>query len=583
MPKLTWSGRDFLLDGAKFTILSGTIHYFRIPEAYWRDRLLKLKACGLNTVETYTCWNLHERREGEFDFSGNLDLACFLRTARELGLYVILRPGPYICAEWDWGGLPSWLMNYPNMKLRCYDELFLEKLRRYYRELFRQIAPSLHGPDANILMVQVENEYGSYGNDKRYLRAIADLYRECGADCLLFTSDGPNDLMLSGGMLDGVLATVNFGSDPDGAFRALRRLRPDQPIMCSEFWCGWFDHWYEAHHLRADDETARVYDRMLELGASVNIYVFHGGTNFGFTNGANYDGAYQPTVTSYDYAAPLSEAGDITEKYRQIKASIERRFGPVAPIAVRDSDKAAYGRIELREIAPLFENLDRLSAPIRHAAPLTMEEAGQDFGYILYRSVFRGPKGRQRLEIDRVHDRAHIFIDGTLRGIVERSRRRDEVWLELGDGDKARVDILVENMGRINYGAKLSGEHKGILGGVRLERQYQFGWEMYPLTLEDLSRVAYRPLTGRAAVPALMRGTLTLEGAPKDTFVRTDGLTKGIVIVNGHNLGRYWRTPPTKTLYLPAPFLHAGENELIVFETDSVDAPELVLTDRPEL
>ena len=583
MQRLTWSGGDFRLDGEKFRILSGTVHYFRVPEDYWYDRLLKLKACGLNTVETYTCWNLHERREGEFDFSGMLDIARFIRTARDLGLYVILRPGPYICAEWDWGGLPSWLLNYPNMKLRCYDELFLEKLRRYYKALFRQLEPFTRGPEANVLMVQVENEYGSYGNDKRYLRAIADLYAECGLDCLLFTSDGPNDLMLSGGILEGTLATVNFGSDPDGAFRALRRLRPAQPLMCAEFWCGWFDHWYEEHHQREGDETARVYDRMLELGASVNIYVFHGGTNFGFTNGANYDGLYQPTVTSYDYAAPLTEAGDITEKYRCIKAAIERRIGPVPEIEVHDSPKAAYGRVALTEIAPLFTNLEGLAAPIESAAPLTMEEVGQDFGYILYRSVFRGPKGRQKLEIDAVHDRAHVFVDGQLRGMIERSRRCDDVWLELGDGDEARIDILVENMGRVNYGAKLAGERKGILGGVRLERQYQFDWRIYPLPLEDLSAVRYQPLEGAAEVPALLRGEWMVDGEPCDTFVRTDGLNKGVVFVNGHNLGRYWRTLPTRTLYLPAPCLRRGRNEIVVFETDGVDEPCIELVDAPEL
>ena len=583
MTRLTWSDGSFYLDGERFRVLSGAIHYFRVPREYWRDRLLKLKACGLNAVETYVCWNLHERREGEFDFSGMLDIAAFVRTAKELGLYVVLRPGPYICAEWDWGGLPSWLLNYPNMKLRCYDKVFLAKLRRFFAALFDELAPYLRGPEANILMVQVENEYGSYGSDHRYLREIADIYRECGVDCLLFTSDGPNDLMLSGGTLDGLTAAANFGSDPDAAFEALRRFRPDQPPLCGEYWCGWFDHWYEAHHTRPVEEAARVYDRMLELGASVNIYMFHGGTNFGFTNGANYDGVYQPTVTSYDYGAPLTEAGDLTELYQRIKASIERRVGPVPEIEVRNSEKAAYGRIRLTEAAPLFDTLPKLSRPITSAAPLTMEEAGQDFGYILYRSVFHGPKGRQKLEIDDVRDRAHVFVDGALRGIIERDRRGDEIWLELGAGEAARVDILVENMGRVNYGSRITGERKGILGGVRLERQYQFDWEMWPLTLEDLSAMRYRPLNGAVRVPALLRGEFTVEGEPRDTFLRTDGLSKGVVFVNGHNLGRYWRTPPTKTLYLPAPYLREGRNEVVVFETDGVDVPEVTSVATPEL
>lgn len=583
MPKLTYQGNDFYLDGEKFRILSGTIHYFRVPREYWYDRLLKLKACGLNTVETYTCWNLHERREGVFDFSGMLDIAEFIRTAQELGLYVILRPGPYICAEWDWGGLPSWLLTYPQMKRRCYDELFMEKLRRYYKELFRHVGPFLSNNGGNILMVQVENEYGSYGNDKRYLQAIADLYHECGVDCLLFTSDGPNDLMLSGGMLDGTLATANFGSKPDEAFTALRRLRPDQPIMCCEYWCGWFDHWYEEHHVRTDDDTAEVYNRMMELGASVNIYMFHGGTNFGFTNGANFYDVYEPTVTSYDYDALLSEAGDLTKKYYDVKAVIEKHFGPAPQIEVKNSEKAAYGQLRLTEAAPLLENLSNLSTPIYHAAPLTMEEAGQDFGYILYRSTFKGPKGKQKLEIDDVHDRAQIFIDGKLKGIIERSRQCDEIELDLGDNDEVQIDILVENMGRVNYGTKLAGELKGILGGVRLGLQYQFGWEMYPLPMEDLSRAVYQPCSGAVDGPVLLKGNLNITGTPCDTFVRLDGFTKGVVLVNGHNLGRYWCVPPTKTLYLPAPFLKTGDNEIVVFESEHTDDAVITFTDRPEL
>ncbi len=583
MPTLTYKENDFYLDGEKFRILSGTIHYFRVPKEYWRDRLLKLKACGLNAVETYTCWNLHERREGEFDFSGMLDIEEFIRTAQELGLYVILRPGPYICAEWDWGGLPSWLLTYPRMKMRCYDELFLEKLRRYYAELFRRVSPFLSNNGGNIIMVQVENEYGSYGNDKRYLQAIADLYREFGVECLLFTSDGPNDLMLSGGSVDGLLATANFGSRPDEAFTALRRVRPHQPIMCTEYWCGWFDHWYEEHHVRTADDTAQVYDRMMELGASVNIYMFHGGTNFAFSNGANDYGTYEPTVTSYDYNALLTESGDLTQKYYDVKAVIEKHFGPAPQIEVKNTEKAAYGKLELTEIAPLFENLQNLSSPIAHAAPLCMEEVGQDFGYILYRSTFKGPKGTNKLEIDGVQDRAQIFLDGKLAGIIERSRRTDEIELTLGDNDEVQVDILVENMGRVNYGTKIPTERKGIVGGVRLGLQHQFGWEMYPLPMEDLSKVIYKPHTGEVTGPALLRGELEITGTPCDTFVRLPGFTKGIVIVNGHNLGRYWSTPPTKTMYLPAPFLKEGKNEVIVFELEHADDAAIVLEDTPEL
>lgn len=291
---LTVDGEHFLMDGEKTTIISGTIHYFRVIPEYWEDRLKKLKACGFNTVETYTCWNLHERREGMFDFTGGLDIAKFLDIAKGLGLNVILRPGPYICAEWDMGGLPSWLLTYPQMRFRCNDRLFLEKVRNYYKELFRYITPRLSTNGGNVIAIQIENEYGSYGDDKEYLNALTDIVKENQVDCLLFTSDGTADFMLNGGLIDNVLATANFGSNPAGNFAQLRKFRPEQPLMCTEYWNGWFDHWYEEHHTRTSIDTAEVLDEMLSSGASVNFYMFHGGTNFAFTNGANYNDVYQP-------------------------------------------------------------------------------------------------------------------------------------------------------------------------------------------------------------------------------------------------------------------------------------------------
>ncbi len=583
MGVLTVQGHDFYLDGEKTVLISGAIHYFRVVPEYWEDRLKKLRACGFNTVETYTCWNLHERREGEFDFSGRLDIARFLDTAAALGLNVILRPGPYICSEWDMGGLPSWLLTYPNMRLRCNDPVYLEKVRRYLAELFRLVRPRLSTNGGNVIAVQIENEYGSYGDDKDYLRAIEAIYRENGVDCLLFTSDGPESFMLSGGTLDGVVATANFGSDPAGNFEKFHRFRPDGPSMCTEFWNGWFDHWYEEHHTRPAADTAQVFGEMLDMGASVNFYMFHGGTNFGFTNGANYADQYQPTVTSYDFDCPVSECGDLTPKYFAVKEVIEKRFGKAPDLAVGNLPKAAYGEVTLSEAAPLFANVPRLAAPVRAAAPLTMEELGQDFGFVLYSTELHGPFEELPLVLEGVHDRALIYVNGAYRGVRERDgRHNDEILLGLAAGESLRLDILVENMGRVNYGWRLR-DQKGITGGVRLGQRHHFGWEMTSLPCDDLSGLQYAPQTAGVEAPTFLRGSFTVD-TPADTFLRLDGFTKGVAFINGFNLGRYWNPAgPQKTLYVPAPLLKAGKNELVVFELEHSESNRVLLTDTPDL
>ena len=331
---LTYNDKTFLMDGKPYTILSGAMHYFRIPREYWHDRLLKLKEIGFNTVETYTAWNLHEREEGVFDFTGMLDVAAYVDEAAALGLNVILRPGPYICSEWEFGGLPAWLLRYDDMAIRCADPLFIEKVRRYYHALFDELRPRLATNGGNIIMVQIENEYGSYGNDKDYLNAVVDIYRECGVDVTLFTSDGACWWMLGGGTLPDYLCVANFGSHPKENFAMLEKFRPDQPKMCGEYWVGWFDHWYEEHHVREPEEIAALFRDMLDAGASLNFYMFHGGTNFGFMNGANHGGKYEPTITSYDYNALLSEAGDLTPAYHAVRKIIEEYFGALPPLTV---------------------------------------------------------------------------------------------------------------------------------------------------------------------------------------------------------------------------------------------------------
>lgn len=587
MSRLCYQGEQFLLDQKPFRFLSGTIHYFRVTPDYWEDRLKKLRACGFNAVETYTCWNLHERQEGKFDFSGGLDVARFVQTAQQLGLYVILRPGPYICAEMDFGGLPSWLLNRPGLALRCNNPMFLQKVSAYYKQLFDRLRPYLGENGGNIIAVQVENEYGSYGNDKDYLRAVAQIYRDNGVNEFFFTSDGPNQLMLGGGSLPEYLATANFGSRGKEHFDTLRRFAPERPVMCTEFWNGWFDHWYEQHHRRESDETAEQLEQMLRDGGSVNLYMFHGGTNFGFTNGANHDGCYQPTVTSYDYDCPVSECGDLTEKYFAIKRVAEQYMGKAPDLQVGNLPKKDYGIVKLTRQTPLFVHLPQ---PVESANTLTMEQLEQDFGFVLYETVLHGPFERSELTIEGLHDRAMIYVDGKLAGIQERTgRRNDVIYLELEPGQTAVLRILVENMGRINYGPKLL-DCKGILRGVKLGCQYQFGWKHYPLPCDCPQQQGYEPVPEKCKMDFKESGPLFLKGSftvrqREDTFVRLDGFTKGNVYINGFNLGRYWNPAgPQKTLYLPAPLLHEGENELVVLELEGIDGPAQVhLTDCEDL
>ena len=579
----TYEKDVFLYDGQPVTLISGAVHYFRTVPEYWEDRLSKLKACGFNAVETYTCWNLHERREGQFDFSGILDIERFIETAGRLGLFVILRPGPYICAEWDFGGLPSWLMSYPDLALRCDDPAYLEKVKPYYRELLSRVRPHLCTNGGNVIMMQVENEYGSYGDDSIYLQKVVDIYRENDIDCLLFTSDGTARWMLSGGTLPDVLAVANFGSYVDQML-TLREFQKDRPLMCGEFWCGWFDHWYESgRDQRAGEDIAGEVNRFFDLGASFNFYMFHGGTNFGFWNGANHPGEYQPTITSYDYCALLTEAGDTTPLYDMVKGVIEQRTGKKAPdIKITNSEKATYGKLELTKQADLFANLDRISAPIKAAFPKTMEQIGQDFGYILYRTEIKGPVEPLPLCFGEIHDRAIVFVNGKRVGLKERDRVDDEIIISLDFGETATLEILVENMGRVNYGIHLL-DKKGILGGVRLGQRYHFGWEMYPLTMDDLSGLVWGEQSGFEK-PTFLRGNLHLDEQPKDTYIRLDGFTKGFVTVNGFNIGRYFNPAgPQKTLYVPAPLLKQGDNEIVVFESDGYTDSAISFVDVPQL
>jgi len=582
---LTTNSTQFLLDGKPFRILSGAMHYFRVVPEYWRDRLEKMKAFGLNTVETYVPWNLHEPRSGEFYFDGILDIVKFIETVNDLGLKVIVRPGPYICSEWDFGGLPSWLLKDPAMQVRCAYPPYLAAVDRFFDALLPMLAPLQSTQGGPIIAMQVENEYGSYGNDKVYLRHLADGMRTRGIDSFLFTSDGPRDNCLQGGTLPDVFKTVNFAFEAKEAFAKLREYQPEGPLVVMEFWSGWFDHWGEPHHISEDgsdsiQRSVDTLDEILALGASVNFYMFHGGTNFGWLNGANADPSpYQSDVTSYDYACPLSESGDLNPRFEAYRNVLKKYIDLPSTLNLQPSIKHAYGKIEMAESVGLFESLSALSQPQTSVNVLPMEMYDQDYGFILYRTIVSGPR-MGILRVRGLHDRAHVFIDGELTDILDRESGNE--YSAVDAAKDFQLDILVENMGRVNFGPALL-DRKGVTDGVTVNDQYQFGWEVFPLPLNDLSNLKFSVLKNTSqAKPTFYESTFHVD-EPADTFLAFPGWTKGVAWLNGFNLGRYWERGAQKTLYVPAPLLKRGANELVVFELHGAKNLTVEFRDKPEL
>lgn len=571
---------DIYLNGEKFKIISGSIHYFRVVPEYWKDRLEKLKAMGCNTVETYVAWNIHEPKEGEFHFEEENDLCGFIELAQELGLYVILRPSPYICAEWEFGGFPAWLLTKPGIRLRCNNKVYLDCVERYYDKLIPMIVPYQFTKGGPVLMLQIENEYGSYGNDKEYLNALKTMMVERGIEIPFVTSDGTEDQMLADGGVEDVWQTANFGSQGAERFDKLESVIGNQPLMCMEFWDGWFDHWGQGEHsvVGLEDHRKSLED-MLSRG-HVNFYMFHGGTNFGFMNGSNYDERLLPDVTSYDYDAPLSEDGQITEKYLEFQKVISKfRKIPKVEFTTPISRKA-YGTLQVQEKTGLFDTLDTLSTAVREAMPLSMEELGQNYGYVLYRSTISRGKEIRSCEIRGGADRAILFADGKQVDIRNDYEMNKTTGFELAD-EQGTLDILMENMGRVNYGPEIELQKKGITHGVLVNGSFHMGWDMYSLPLEDISKVDFSRGYGEG-MPAFYRFAFKAEETA-DTFLDVTGFGKGCVFVNGKNIGRFWEAGPQKRLYIPAPLLKEGENEIILFETDGKAVDTISLMDTPDL
>ncbi len=550
-------GDHFVLDGKPFQIISGELHYERIPREYWHDRLQKARAMGLNTISTYVFWNVHEPRPGAYDFSGGRDVAAFVRTAQEEGLYVILRPGPYACAEWDLGGLPAWLLADPDIVLRSSDEKFLAPAERWMKRLGKELAPLQVTHGGPILAVQVENEYGSFGNDHEYMKRILAAIRNAGlGDVLLYTADGGDEL--AAGTLPDIHAVVNFGpGEAKAEFAKLENFRPGRPLMSGEYWDGWFDHWSVKHHTTDAAQQAQELDWILGQGYSINLYMFHGGTSFGFMNGANWENRYEPDVTSYDYDSPVSESGELTKKYFAFRDVIAKhRPGVKFPDPPTPLPVIEIPEFELKESASLWSNLPN---PVPAKTPRPMERFGESYGYILYRTKIE-PGLSGEFQIQELRSYARVYVNGKLVGTLDRRLKQDRLRIEAGAG--STVDILVEGTGRINFTTELRSERQGINGAVLLAGEELLGWQVFPLPMDDLSNLQFSNTNPDG--PAFYRGEFSLSETG-DTFLDTRGWGKGTVWINGHALGRFWNLGPQQTLYVPAPWLHRGSNEIVVF------------------
>ncbi|MEW2251373.1 glycoside hydrolase family 35 protein [Streptomyces sp. NPDC006975] len=580
-PLLTYADGTLLRDGRPHRVLSGSLHYFRVHPGQWADRLDRLAALGLNTVDTYVPWNFHERAPGEVRFDGWRDVARFLRLAQERGLDAIVRPGPYICAEWDNGGLPVWLTGLPGMRPRTSHPAFLEAVARWFDAVVPRIAQLQAGCGGPVVAVQIENEYGSYGDDRDYVRWVRDALVERGITELLYTADGPTPLMQDGGSVPGHLAAATFGSRPEQAAALLRSRRPGEPFLCAEFWNGWFDHWGEKHHVRSARSAAEDVGGILDEGGSLSLYMAHGGTNFGLWAGANHDGErLQPTVTSYDSDAPIAEHGALTEKFFALRERLAAVRGTELPPVPADPPVLAPRTLPVTRGAGLLDALRAAGTAVRAPAPLAFEELGQSSGLVLYEAEPLLPEGGHMVTVTGLHDRAQVFVGGVPVAVLETETASFTVR---GTGAPVRLALLVENQGRINYGPLL-GQGKGILGGVRVERRLVHGWTMYRLPLDEWSprdlaaAAAAAPAGGRAGFAT---ARLTVD-EPADAFLALPGFGKGFAWVNGTLLGRYWHIGPQTTLYVPRPLLHAGENSVTVLELEHL-GKHLALEAGPRL
>lgn len=573
---------DFYVNGKATPLLSGEMHYSRIPHEYWRHRLQMMKGMGLNTVATYVFWNWHETAPGVWDFAGDKNLAEYIKIAGEEGMMVILRPGPYVCAEWEFGGYPWWLQNIEGMEIRRDNEQFLKHTKLYLERLYKEVGHLQCTNGGPIIMVQCENEFGSYVSQRQdipleehrtYNAKIKQQLADVGFDVPLFTSDG--SWLFEGGSTPGALPTANGESNIENLKKVVNEYHGGQgPYMVAEFYPGWLSHWAEPFPQVSASEIARQTEDYLKNDVSFNFYMVHGGTNFAFTSGANYDKKrdIQPDLTSYDYDAPISEAGWVTPKYDSIRNVIKRYAQYDIPEAPAQIPLIEIPSIKLDKVADVISYAERLDA-VSNVSPLTFEQLNQGYGYVLYSRRFNQPISGT-LEIPGLRDYAVVYIDGEQVGVLNRNTQTYEMEIEVPFN--ATLQILVENMGRINYGSEIVHNTKGIISPVKIAGQEIMGnWEMYRLPMSEMPDLAQM---GRAVCkngttqatrlkgcPVLYEGTFTLDETG-DTFIDMEAWGKGIIFVNGHNIGRYWQVGPQQTLYIPGVWLNKGENKIVIFE-----------------
>ena len=579
--KHTFEVKDgkFLYDGEKVQLICGEMHYPRIPVEYWRDRMQRAKAMGLNTISAYVFWAVHEPQPGEFNFEGQADIARFVEIAAEEGLFVLLRPGPYVCAEFDFGGYPYWLQNDSSLVWRSDNPAFLAACERYLNALGEQLAPHTVTNGGNIIMVQVENEYGSYSNDKVYLGKMAELIKNAGFNVPLMTCDGSGQM--PNGYIPGILPTVN-GAVGDDIMRSIDRYWPGGPYFVAEFYPAWFDVWGLPHSAVNYQQPAEQLDWMLKNDVSVSIYMFHGGTNFHYTNGANTNnGSYEPQPTSYDYDAPLGEYGNAYPKYHAFREVIQRNLpeGKVLPPVPADNPTTTFAPVELTEWAPLSIAYGK---SVEAEQPLTFEAMMQDYGYMHYQTTIAEPDSG-KLVLDELRDYAVVILNGEVVGSIDRRFHQNSIALNVTEPNSV-LEILVENGGRVNYGKDLVNNLKGITKRVLFNGEELTGWTTtgLPLHRADVKDFRFPKLRYEGNLPGFYRGTFTVDKVG-DTFVDMTGWGKGAVWVNGKSLGKFWGIGPQQTMYLPAPWLKEGENEIVVFEMEYTGKRTLCGVDKPIL
>ncbi|XP_014053047.1 beta-galactosidase-1-like protein 2 [Salmo salar] len=583
---LSANSSQFTLEGETFRILGGSVHYFRVPRAYWRDRLMKMKACGINTLTTYVPWSLHQPERGVFHFQTELDLEAYINLAAEVGLWVILRPGPYICSELDLGGLPSWLLRDGSMRLRTTHPGFAEAVNTFFDKLIPKVVPLQFKKGGPIIAVQLENEYGSFAMDNTYMPFIKEALQSRGINELLLTSDNHEGLKEGG--VTGVIRTVNLQKLNQGDIKYLNAIQPNSPMMVMEYWTGWFDAWGDLHHVLAQEDMVSAVREILRRGMSINLYMFHGGTNFGFMSGALTNPIYKALITSYDYDAPLSESGEYTPKYHLLRDLFSQYHSEKLPDMPALRWKETYEPAIMYQHLSLWDALSFAEEPFKSPTPVNMENLpvnsgnGQSYGYTLYETIITS--GGSLKSGDNVRDRALVFVDRHYIGIF----KHQNLELAVPDGkEKRTLSLLVENCGRVHYGKALDKQRKGLVGDILLNNTPLRDFTIYSLDMktsfiDSLNQAPWMSLPHVPSFPGFFLGRMFTYGYPSDTFVKLPGWGKGVVFINGLNLGRHWYIGPQQTLYLPGPFLNSGVNQVIVFEEQEADY-KITFEETPDL